>query len=201
MVAKETTPARRLWRQLVEMPLKKWRRLGVVFVLAVGLVFGGLDTVDTAVTPFDPGKAFSDGQFTVTLDRASLVPEVRAGARTIAPAEAGRRYLGIVAELRNDGTVPGRLNGELDVRDLPDKRFIGAFRIADGAQRVALGPGLTEQLAFIWSLPEDVLAAGESVTVRVWKKKYTELMVTYGQSWVDSQTDYGVATLTVGAAS
>lgn len=186
---------------LLDLPLSKLRRLGLILVLAGAALFGGLDTVDTAVTQFDPGKPFDDGQFTVTLQRAALVPEVRAGARTLAPAKPDRRYLAIVTEIRNDGTVPGNLEDELDLRDQPGKEFVGAFRLADGTRLIRLGPGLIEQLAFIWMLPENTLAAGDSVTVRVWKKKYTELMVTYGQAWIDSLTDYGEATIPVRAQS
>ena len=38
------------------------------------------------------------------------------------------------------------------------------------------------------------------MTLRVWKKQYTQLMVTYGgKEWIDSQTDYGQTIVPVGA--
>jgi hypothetical protein len=35
------------------------------------------------------------------------------------------------------------------------------------------------------------LAVGDTVTLRVWKKQFKQLMATYGETWVDSLTDYG----------
>jgi len=172
-----------------------------VVILGVTALFGGLDTVDTTVTDFKPGEAFSDGEFTITIDRASLASEVRAGSTLVAPAKPGRRYLGIVATVRNDGTIPGFLRNELDLRDQPDKEFRSAFRISDGSPISALGPGLTEQLAFLWELPENAVEPGDSVTVRVWKKQYRELLVTYGKAWLDSLTDYGQTVIPVKALS
>jgi hypothetical protein len=79
-------------------------------------------------------------------------------------------YLGVVTELRNDGTVPGRLRDRLDLRDVPQKEYFGAFRFRDGSPIQTLGPGLTEQLVFAWQLPESVVTSVHSVTIRVWKK-------------------------------
>ena len=56
---------------------------------------------------------------------------------------------------------------------------------------ISLGPGLQQQLAFLWQVPEDALSEGDSVTVRVWRKQFRQGMVTYGQQWVDSRTEYG----------
>jgi hypothetical protein len=109
----------------------------------------------------------------------------------IAPAKPGRRYLGVVATLRNDSTVDARLTDQLDLRGVPDRQWVAAMRTADGSRTARLGPGLTDQLAFVWELPENALRGGDSVTVRVWKKQYRELMVTYGKAWLDSLTEYG----------
>jgi hypothetical protein len=76
------------------------------------------------------------------------------------------------------------------------------IRFADGSPIQTLGPGLTEQLAFVWELPETALSPGQTVTLRVWKKKYTQLLVTYGgKSWRDSLTDYGETVVPVRALS
>lgn len=170
---------------------KRWR-LALLTLLAATAVFGGLDTVDKGVTPFKPGEEFGDGQFTLTIERARLVDELKGALAVIGPANPGKRYLGVVATLRNDGTVPGRLRDELDLRGLPGKEFFGAFRLRDGSPIQTLGPGLTEELAFTWTLPEDALKPGDSVTIWVWKKSYKQLMVTYGgKEWIESPTDYG----------
>ena len=176
------------------------RRLFFLVVLVATAAFGGLDTVDKSVTMFKPGEKFSDGEFTITVERARLLSELHGGSGVVGPAKPGRRYLGVVATVQNDGTVPGRLRNELDLRDHPDKEFFGVWRFSDGSPIQTLGPGLTEQLVFTWVLPENAVRPGQDVTLRVWKKKYTQLMVTYGgKEWIDSQTDYGQAIVPVGA--
>jgi hypothetical protein len=187
-----------VWRQLSEWGFSEWWKAIVAVVLASTALFGGLDTVDTSVTTFKPGDEFSDGEFTVKVERAALVPELRAGNTVVAREKPGRRYLGVVAHLRNDGTTPGRMAGELDLRDVPDNVFVGALRLSDGSRMATLGPGLSEQVAFVWELPENALAVGDSVTLRVWKKQFRQLMTTYGETWVDSLTDYGQTVVQVG---
>lgn len=175
-----------------------WRLVLFVAVI-VTAAFGGLDTVDKQVTPFKPGEEFGDGEYTVTIERARLVDELKG---TFASAKPGKVYMGVVATLRNDGTVPGRLRDELDVRDLPETEFVGVFRFRDGSPIQTLGPGLTEQLVFAWLLPQSARQSVQSVTIRVWKKKYTQLMVTYGgKEWIESVTDYGQTRLPVKESS
>jgi hypothetical protein len=81
------------------------RQLAVLTVLAATALFGGLDTVDDSVTTFRPGEEFRDGEFTVVVERASLVGELRAGSRLLRPPAPGTQYLGVVATVRNDGTT------------------------------------------------------------------------------------------------
>ena len=177
----------------------QWWKAIVAVVLASTALFGGLDTVDTAVTTFKPGDEFSDGEFTVKVERAALMPEVRAGSRVIAKEKPGRRYLAVLAVVRNDGTVPGRLNSEVDLRNEPDKVAVDHFRFSDGSRIATIGPGLTEQIAFVWELPQDALSVGDSVTLRIWKKQFRQTMVSYGQAWLDSNTDYGETVIPVGS--
>jgi hypothetical protein len=101
------------------------------------------------------------------------------------------KYLGVLTTLRNDGTMPGRLRDQLDLRDVPDAEFFGAFRFRDGSAIQNLGPGLTEQLVFSWQVPDAVAQSLQSVTIRVWKKTYAQLKVTYGgKEWIDTD-NYG----------
>ena len=179
----------------------RWWKSGLALILAVTALFGGLDPVDTKATPFTPGEEFSDGQYSVTVERARLVNEIKGGRRVVGPAKPGLRYLAVVATLRNDGTVPGWLRDELDLRAVPAREFYGVFRFRDGSPIQNLGPGLTEQLVFAWRVPADALTPGDVVTIRVWKKAFRQLMVTYGgKEWLESLTDYGVTELVVGEA-
>jgi hypothetical protein len=147
---------------------------------------------------FEPGEKFSDGEFTLTVERARLVDELKG---TVASAKPGKVYLGVVATLRNDGTVPGRLRNQMDLHDPKGQEFVGAFRFRDGSPIQTLGPGLTEQLVFAWSLPQSAVPSVASVTIRVWKKQFKQLMVTYGgKEWIDTN-DYGQAVVPVKVSS
>jgi hypothetical protein len=174
------------------------RRVALLLVLVATAAFGGLDTVDKHVTMFEPGEEFSDGEFTFTVERARLVDELKG---TVASAKPGKVYLGVVATFRNDGTVPGRLRNQMDLHDPKGQEFVGAFRFRDGSPIQTLGPGLTEQLVFAWSLPQSAVPSVASVTIRVWKKQFKQLMVTYGgKEWIDTN-DYGQAVVPVKVAS
>ena len=180
------------WRQwFVGFKLAQTRRVILLLALIATAAFGGLDTVDKRVTPFNPGEEFSDGPFTLTIERARFANELKGGGGTMGPAKPGKVYLGVVATLRNDGTVPGGLRDELDLRDPKDTEFFGAFRFRDGSPIQTLGPGLTEQLAFTWLVPESAARSVQSATIRVWKKEFKQLMVTYGgKEWIETQ-NYG----------
>jgi hypothetical protein len=191
-----TPPGGLIRRRFADLGLRQIWQLVVAVILIVTALFGGLDGVDTTVTKFAPDQAFSDGQFTLTVRRASLVNELPATNIGLS-AKPGRRYLGVVTDVRNDGTVSGKLAGELDLRGTVNTRFVGAVRMADGTSVGRLGPGLSDQLAFVWEVPEDMIKPGESVTFRVWKKHFDELLVSYGKAWVDSLTDYGQITVPV----
>ncbi len=88
------------------------------------------------------------------------------------------------------------------MQGLPGREFVGVFRFRDGSSIQTLGPGLTEQLVFAWLLPESATQSVESVSIRVWKKKYNQLMVTYGgKEWIESVTDYGTTDVPVKESS
>lgn len=193
-------PRQRARRWLAQRGLRQWWKVGVAAILAIAALFGGLDTVNTSVTSFKPGEKFSDNAFTVTVQRARVVPEVRAGDTVVAAAKPGRAYLGVVATLRNDGTVPVRLEGELDLRNRPDSDLVGVMRTVDGSRAITLGPGLQEEFAYVWEVPQTTLAAGDSVTLRVWDKTFKQGFVVYGELWVDSVTEYGEVVVPVGGA-
>ena len=116
--------------------------------------------------------------------------EVVLGSRVIAAEEPGRRYVGVVAEVRNDGTIPGSLINELELQDPPGAKAVTSRRMSDGEPVTSLGPGLTENLAFLWSVPADAVLPDDSVTLRISKKQFQELIVTYGQAFIGSSTDY-----------
>lgn len=166
-------------------------------ILAVAALFGGLDRVETGATSFAVGQPFDDGQYTVTVHRARLVTELSSSGFSLAPEKPGRRYLGVVLTLRNDGTAPGRLDRALDLSGVDNAEFVGVARMTDGSRAITLGPGLEEELAYVWELPEGELVPGDAVTVRVWRKSLREGMVIYGEHYIDSDTEYGYVVLEV----
>ena len=104
------------WSQwFARLTAPQTRRVALLLVLVATAAFGGLDTVNKQVTPFKPGEEFNDGEYTVTVDRARLVDELKG---TYGSPKPGIKYLGVLATVRNDGTVPGRLRDQMDLRDV-----------------------------------------------------------------------------------
>ncbi|HEY1841340.1 MAG TPA: hypothetical protein VGG53_14180 [Mycobacterium sp.] len=186
--------ARVIRGELAQLKLLQMWHLVAGAVVAVAALFGGLDSVDAKPKVFNVGQPYSDGEFTVTVERATALDDVRAGARVIMPAEPGHIYLGLVSTIRNDGPIQGSLStglkhAEFDLQQ-PRNEFLGAFRIADASMVVLLAPKLSEKVVFLWKVPRSEVAAGSSVTLRVWQKQLREMVVTYGKDWLASETSY-----------
>jgi hypothetical protein len=194
----ETSPLRQ-W--FAKRSLSQLGRAGLLIVLAVTAAFGGMDAVDDHVTTVKTGQPFDDGPFKVTVARVRLVPLVGAANKVVMPPQPGRQYLAVVATLDNVGTIPGKLSDEVELIGVKDAQWVDAMRLADGTRTYWLGPGLKDQLAFIWSVPDGAVDVGRPVAFRIWKKKFTELKVTYGRTWIESLTDYGRFDVPVSSAS
>jgi hypothetical protein len=180
--------------ELARLKLPQMWHLIAGAIVAVAALFGGLDSVEAKPAVFKVGQAHSDGEFTVNVEKAVLLDEVRAGKHVVAPAEPGRVYLGLVSTVRNDGPIQGGLSTgsgdpEFDLQQ-PSKKFSGAFRIADASMVTALGPKLSEKVVFLWKLPQAAISAGSVVTLRVWQKQLREMVVTYGKGWLASETAF-----------
>lgn len=169
----------------------------LVAVLVATAAFGGLDTVNKQIVDTKPGEQFSTGRFEVTVQRATLVEEVRAGERRLFRQKPGRRYLGLVATIKNTSTLPGNVYNPFVLPGLPDAGFLSALRLADGTVEVVLGPGLADEIVLVWDLPEAALSVGDDLPVRI-LKEVRKLNATYGQGWVRSDTQYGRLTVPVG---
>lgn len=193
-VSRPGARAQSLTSRLAGLGPRRLGKVAAVLGLAVTAAFGGLDRVDPSVTAVKPGQSYDDGALAITVKRARLVPTLTAGDRVLSTAEPGSQYLAVVAALANDGTEPVPLGREIDLL-ATEATQVGAFRLADGTSTAYLGPGLSDEFAFVWQLPETVLRPGQTVSLRIWKKQYRELMVGSGKGWVDG-TDYGVVELT-----
>jgi len=123
--------ARLVRGELAQLKLRQMWHLAAGLVVAVAALFGGLDSVDAKPKVFNVGQAYSDGEFTLTIARAAILDDVRAGERVLAPAKPGRVCLGMVMTIRNDGTIRGLLKDELDLPDQPRKQFTGSPSLPD----------------------------------------------------------------------
>jgi hypothetical protein len=195
--AASTTVAVRVRKWLSGWGLKEWRRAALVAVLAVTAAFGGLDTVNKQVTDIKPGEEFNNGRFEMTVQRATLVNEVRAGKRLLFREQPGRRYLGLVLTVHNISALPGAVFRAVDLVDQPGATVLPAMRLADGTPAVRLGPGLTDQIVLLWDVPEAAVSVGGDVHVRL-RKEIEKLNATVGQGWVASPTEYARVAVPVG---
>ena len=188
--------------ELVRLKFVQMWHLVAGAVVTVAALFGGLDSVDAKPTVFKAGQPYNDGEFTVNIEKAIALDDVRAGDSVVMPAEPGLVYLGVVSTVRNDGPIAGALdksvaNGvELDLQK-SHSNFLGAFRVADASVVPALGPKLSDKFVFLWKLPRNELEPGSTVTLRVWQKQLHEMIVIYGNGWLESQTSYAQIVLPV----
>ncbi|WP_078277720.1 hypothetical protein [Mycobacteroides franklinii] len=176
--------------------------LAVVAVFATA-GFGGLAAADPPEKTFAANTSHIAGQMTIEIKRASLVPQIALGTRVIYKEEPGRRYLGVIATLTNNGPAPdsfGPISGPLiSPVGIPFKEAYpqGPLRISD-ATRAVLQPGLTETVAFVWSVPENAVTVGDDVIFRVPDRQYGHYTVGYGSGWLEATT-YADITMKIGA--
>lgn len=195
--ATTTTVSGRLRNWLSGWGFKEWRRAGLVTVLVATAAFGGLDTVNKRVTDLKPGEMFDTGRFEMTVQRATLVDEVRSGEKRLIAPKPGRRYLGLVVEIHNTSTLPGNVFNPVDLVGRPDAYRLSAMRFADGTVSVQLGPGLRDELVLVWEVPEGVISVGSEIPLRL-RKEVRKASATYSQGWVRSETEYGRLNVPVG---
>jgi hypothetical protein len=191
-----TTVTGRFRQWLAGWGLKEWRRAALVTVLVATAAFGGLDTVNKQVTDLKVGEKFDTGRFQMTVQRATLLDEVRAGERVVIDKMPGRRFVALVVTVHNSSTLPGFMNKPVELFGLPDSEPHPVMRWADGTLTGALGPGLTDQVVLLWDVPATAISVGDELRVRIWKE-VTRLKATYGQGWVQSMTNYGLLTVPV----
>ncbi|MGA9376174.1 MAG: hypothetical protein ACSLE7_05265 [Mycobacterium sp.] len=195
--AASTTVAARVRKWFSGWGLKEWRRAALVTVLVGTAAFGGLDTVDKQVTELKVGEMFDTGRFELTVQRATVVKELRAGQRRIYGEKPGRSYLGLVVTVRNTSVLPGAMFRTVNLVDQPDAMALPAMRLADGTMTVLLNPGLTDQIVLLWDVPDTAISVGTELQVRI-SKEVRKLQATVGQGWVQSTTDYGRLAVPVG---
>lgn len=192
-----STVTARLRNWLAGWGFKQWRRAGLVAVLVATAAFGGLDTVNKKIVDITAGEMFDTGRFEMTVLRATLVDEVRAGQRRLFGALPGRRYLGLVVSVRNHSTLPGNVFNPVDLVGRADAKRMSVMRLADGTVAVQLGPGLRDEVVMLWDVPADAVTVGAEIPLRL-RKEVRKAAATYSQGWVRSETEYARLTVPVG---
>ncbi|MCU1405841.1 MAG: hypothetical protein JWQ43_2144 [Glaciihabitans sp.] len=173
----------------------KWLFTGVAGIaLAISAAFGGL--ADAPVPPLPTlkaGEAFTGVQLSIAIDRVVLIdafPE-----QFIEPAE-GYRLLVVVATVENvwdrpvstlsgvgaaDNIRPRGIKG-IDADTPPARVDV----LSDATSSPTLQSGVPIELAYMWEVPEDVLADGDELQLDIYDKVYAVgSFVTYGERFGD----------------
>jgi hypothetical protein len=169
--------------------IQMWHVVAIVAVLATA-GFGGLDAVEKAPETFNVGQAFDNHEFSITVQRASLVKKLAGNGFTL-KERPGRSYLGVLVDVTNHGEGPDGVSSMFALPEVADAQntYLAsshdptALRMSDGTMLTVLQPGLTEKVALIWSVPDTAVAVGSTVTVEVPYRKYGQGYVIYGAGW------------------
>ncbi|MBA0047068.1 hypothetical protein [Mycobacterium sp. NPDC050853] len=173
--------------------VQMWHVVAVIAVAATA-GFGGLDAVDTTPQTFELGTPFDNGEFTITVQKAILRPQIAGGGAVIAKEKPGRMYLAVVAEVTNHADRVGLVAGNFALPDMTDAQDIflpklqnaTVFRIEDGSNLIELQPDLTEKVAVVWSVPTAAVPPGSQVSVQVPYRAFSRGFVNYGEGWIDN---------------
>ncbi|QCH23803.1 hypothetical protein [Mycobacteroides salmoniphilum] len=191
LLARAARTVRTWWSELAFVQM--WHVVVVLAVLATA-GFGGLDEVDKTPQTFDLGKPFDNGEFTITVHKASLLPEITGGEAVLAKEKPGRMYLAVVAEVTNDADRADVVANQFALRDVADvqgpfgthSEDPSVYRIEDGSNLILLQPDLTEKVAVVWSVPTAAVPPGSQVSIQVPYRTFSRGLVNYGEGWIDS---------------
>jgi hypothetical protein len=173
----------------------KWfiTALSSLFLVA-SAAFGGLAAVPAPPLPeVQPEDSFSGAQLRISVVGAVLIdafPE-----QGIEPTP-GNRLLVVRAIVENVWDAPVEQRGGIGASDnvrvegvdgVDDSAAPYALAIvSDGAQEFDLQPGIPEELAYIWQVPDDALADGELLHVNMLDKVFAAGgLVAYGERFDD----------------
>lgn len=181
-------PSKRLLLWLSNMPVGWWIVLGVAVVLGVSALFGGLDDADpTADNP--PTVAL--GEPIVRDELTTVVQSLSVGDSAlgaIGEPDEGMAYLVLTARVTNNYTLSTVTITDLfqfdEYPDMPP--YDRVVLLADDTTLPQAHPGVPIDAAWVWSIDEDMISAGDTVRVSVMAKTLTkDGLVSYGSYWSD----------------
>lgn len=191
--AQRDTPVKarvRLARLIDAIPVKWWLAIVAALILAASAIFGGLDDAAPAEaeTPvLSAGEPFVGPELTASLHEAWLTD--LAPGLTLNPDD-GFTFLVVSATVTNTWTrsttaIRDLLQLEWIVDDTagePDRTAL----ISDGTPSPQAEPGVPMEVAYIWQVPIDRVADGDTVRVAIRSKTLTvDGDVTFGSYWAD----------------
>ncbi len=185
VASKHPSPALRL---LDSVPVKWWLVLAAALILGASALFGGLD--DATVAAPEPvlvgvGEPFVGPQLTTTILSTELT-DVAPGY-SLEPGD-GNTYLVVTATVTNTWTTSTELIRDLLQLEWLDGEGTGeADRltlVSDGTSSPQANPGVPIEVAYVWEVPEGVLAPGDVARVSIRSKSLTvDGDVSYGSYW------------------
>ncbi|MDO7881634.1 hypothetical protein [Antiquaquibacter soli] len=180
-------PRGRIARWLAAVPTSAWIVVGAGAVLGISALFGGLDEADLS-SKQPPVVAVDEpivrDELTIAVHSAEL--SMVAPDYSFEPDE-GMIYLLVEATVTNNYTTTAIGLDEalrLDGTEKPTTDRLA--RVVDGSSLPQANPGLPIGVVWVFQVPEDEVAPGDTVRVTVTAKSFTEDGdVTYGSYWSD----------------
>lgn len=201
-------PRKRLWQR---MTLARWRKTGVVALLAVTAAFGGLREADR-VTPVALGSSYATGALVITahsVEVASSLPWVR---RPLAPEcrfvvldavvtnsveaaapIAGQRVMTGTATDCQDFRDPGSTDAVL-LANLPH-HFVGSLRVRDTQVVPYAEPGFTEKMQLVWVVSTADLAGVSELKFDFRNMSFGYSTFRIARQWFADDDHYGELTV------
>jgi hypothetical protein len=173
----------------------RWLVTSVLAVLlGLSALLGGLDDAPaTPVPELSPGDAYTGTQLKISIDRVILIdafPE-----QGVTPEIDGNRLLVVSATVDNVWDSPVRiasLTGDPDsvlptgVEGIDSSTPASAVMVIDDGTKLSdVQPGVPVELAYVWEVAPDVLAAGDDITVDILDRLQRNGFIVYGDVFDD----------------
>ncbi len=189
------------------MTLARWRKTGLVAVLAVTAAFGGLEEADH-VTPVALGATYDTGalvitprsvEVTTTLPwiMTTLAPECRfvvldATVTNTADEAAPMPTSVLLTGTASDCTTtrdPG-VTDAVVLADVPNN-FAGALRVRHNQSVPIAEPGFTEEMQLAWVVPDAELRQVSDLTFRLRDLSHAYSTFRISRQWLTDEDHYG----------
>lgn len=172
------------------VPTRWFAGIGTAAFLIATAGFGGFaDVPPAAVATLALGTPHTTEQMTLELQNVVVLDDIPELSLDVPP---GERVVTVLAHATNEWTEPQSSTValqdllRLDVGGLAEERPTMIARVDDSLPNPQLQPGLRVPLAFVWTVPRELLSAGDEVTVELFDQTLrTGQVVADGRWWDD----------------